>query len=218
MLLGIYCAGGLGREVLDLARIINEKEKSWDKIVFIDDVTQKNMVNNVDIFSFAKFKTAFSPDSANIVIANGEPKARQTLFDKVISNGYTLQTLIHPNAFIGSETEICDGVIIQHGCHVSCSATINTNAIIQSLTYIGHDSLIGKDSVLSAHTAISGNCIIGERTFLGINVTVREKVSIGNDVIIGMNSAVVYDVPNNVVAYGNPARIVRDNKGGRVFT
>ena len=33
MILGIYGAGGLGREVLELARIIN----TWEKIIFIDD-------------------------------------------------------------------------------------------------------------------------------------------------------------------------------------
>ena len=33
MILGIYGSGGLGREVLELARIIN----TWEKIIFIDD-------------------------------------------------------------------------------------------------------------------------------------------------------------------------------------
>ena len=37
MILGIYGAGGHGREVLELAEIINNKNSRWDKIIFIDD-------------------------------------------------------------------------------------------------------------------------------------------------------------------------------------
>ncbi len=37
MVLAIYGAGGLGREVLELAKIINKKEKLWDSFIFIVD-------------------------------------------------------------------------------------------------------------------------------------------------------------------------------------
>ena len=36
MILGIYGAGGLGREVYELAKIINSCNNRWDQIFFID--------------------------------------------------------------------------------------------------------------------------------------------------------------------------------------
>ena len=54
----------------------------------------------------------------------------------------------------------------------------------------------------------------------GENVDVRSpitgvnlgKVKIGNNVVIGAGSVVTKDVPDDVIAYGNPCRVVRENK------
>lgn len=59
-----------------------------------------------------------------------------------------------------------------------------------------------------------GGCIakpitIGNRCWLAANVTVLPGVTIGNDVIIGAGSVVTHDIPNNVIAAGNPCRVIR---------
>ena len=33
----IYCAGGLGRDVLKMARYINRQQGRWEEVFFIDD-------------------------------------------------------------------------------------------------------------------------------------------------------------------------------------
>jgi acetyltransferase-like isoleucine patch superfamily enzyme len=65
-----------------------------------------------------------------------------------------------------------------------------------------------------AHEREIGGCIakpitIGNRCWLAANVTVLPGVTIGDDVIIGACSVVTHDIPNNVVAAGNPCRILR---------
>mgnify|MGYP004443708773 CR=1 FL=1 len=40
-------------------------------------------------------------------------------------------------------------------------------------------------------------------------VTILQGVTIGNNVTIGAGSVVVHDLPDNVVAVGNPARVVK---------
>ena len=50
---------------------------------------------------------------------------------------------------------------------------------------------------------------IGDDCWLGGNVTVCPGVSIGSRTIVGAGSVVVHDLPSDVVAVGNPARIVR---------
>jgi maltose O-acetyltransferase len=37
-------------------------------------------------------------------------------------------------------------------------------------------------------------------------------VTIGNNVVIGAGSIVTKDIPDNVIAYGNPCKVVRKNK------
>lgn len=51
---------------------------------------------------------------------------------------------------------------------------------------------------------------IGDNVWLGGNVVVNPGVHIGNNVVIGSGSVVTKDIPNNVIAVGNPCKIVRE--------
>lgn len=37
-------------------------------------------------------------------------------------------------------------------------------------------------------------------------------VTIGDNVVIGAGSVVTKDIPSNVIAYGNPCRVIRENQ------
>ncbi|MGY3750132.1 sugar O-acetyltransferase [Vagococcus acidifermentans] len=50
---------------------------------------------------------------------------------------------------------------------------------------------------------------IGDNVWIGGNVTVNPGVTIGSNSIIGSGSVVTKDVPENVIAAGNPARVIR---------
>jgi len=50
---------------------------------------------------------------------------------------------------------------------------------------------------------------VGNNVWIGAGVHVMPGVSIGNNVVIGSGSIVVKDIPDNVVALGNPCRIIR---------
>ncbi len=50
---------------------------------------------------------------------------------------------------------------------------------------------------------------IGNNVWIGGNVVINPGVTIGNDVVIGAGSVVTKDIPDRVVALGNPCRVVR---------
>lgn len=50
---------------------------------------------------------------------------------------------------------------------------------------------------------------IGDNVTLGTNVTIIGPVHIGNNVIIGAGSVVIKDIPDNCVAVGNPAKVIK---------
>lgn len=54
---------------------------------------------------------------------------------------------------------------------------------------------------------------IGNNVWLGGNVVVLPGVSIGNNAVIGAGSVVTKDIPDNVIAVGNPCRVVRNIEG-----
>ena len=54
-----------------------------------------------------------------------------------------------------------------------------------------------------------GNLTIGNNVWLGGSVTITPGVTIGDNSIIGAGSVVTKDIPANVIAVGNPCRVVK---------
>ena len=50
---------------------------------------------------------------------------------------------------------------------------------------------------------------IGDNVWIGGNSVINPGVKIGNNVVIGSGSVVTKDIPDNVVAAGNPCRVIR---------
>ena len=50
---------------------------------------------------------------------------------------------------------------------------------------------------------------VGSNVWFGGHCCVAPGVTIGSDVVIGAGSVVVHDIPDHVVAAGNPCRVIR---------
>lgn len=50
---------------------------------------------------------------------------------------------------------------------------------------------------------------VGNNVWIGGNVVVLPGVTIGNNVVIGAGSIVTKDIPDNMLAYGNPCKVIR---------
>ena len=51
---------------------------------------------------------------------------------------------------------------------------------------------------------------IGNNVWIGGNTVINPGVTIGNNVVIGSGSVVTKDIPDNVIAVGNPCRVLRE--------
>lgn len=50
---------------------------------------------------------------------------------------------------------------------------------------------------------------IGDNVWIGGSVVINPDIKIGNNVVIGSGSVVTKDIPDNVVAVGNPCKVIR---------
>ena len=215
-ILGIYGASGLGREVLELADIINVKYQYWDKIIFIDDNENLNEVNNIKVYTYQKAVELYKPVLEG-VIAIGEPEIKHKLYDKLVHNGIGFATLIHPDIHIPQTTTVGRGSVINVGAFISCNVQIEENVYIQPHANVGHDCILAKGCVISGFANIGGNCYIGKKSYIGLSTCIKQGIKIGDGTIIGMASAVYKDIPSDVIAIGNPARVMKKNEDKRVF-
>lgn len=217
MILGIYGAGGLGREVFELARIINDKKNKWSEILFIDDKKEIDNPRGLRHFTSKNISASIKNTEIEVVIAVGEPSLRKNIYKSLINNKMNLATLIHPDNYIPKSTSIGEGTIICNFSSITCDINIGKNVYIHPNTCIGHDSAVGDHSVISSYVDIAGNCSIGECSFLAINVCMRQNISIGYNTIVGMASVVHRNIPDNIIAMGNPARALKKNIDNKVF-
>ena len=100
-------------------------------------------------------------------------------------------------------------------------ANFNFTVLDEAYVTIGDDCFIGPN--VSIYTAChSTNPVernsrkewalpvtIGNNVWIGGSVTILPGVTIGDNVTIGAGSVVVKDIPSNVIAVGNPCRVIR---------
>lgn len=221
MVLGIYGAGGLGRELGELAQIINKVNKYWTKIFYILDEEyiekmDERVINGLGVLSYDDIKKNFDRE-LEIIVGVGEPIERERLFSILKADNVKIASLIHPNVHIPQTTTVGCGCVIQEGCFISCNVHIGDYVLLQPKVNISHDDVLGSGCVVSGSSNLAGHVHIGENTFLGMNSCIREGISIGNYCIIGMGSVVNNNIDNEMIALGNPAKPIKKNEEKRVF-
>ena len=81
------------------------------------------------------------------------------------------------------------------GNNVRCGA----NTLITDSDWHLDDPRVGKPKPV----------LINDNVWLGVNSLVLKGVTIGKNSVIGANSVVVSDIPENVIAAGNPCKVIR---------
>jgi sugar O-acyltransferase (sialic acid O-acetyltransferase NeuD family) len=213
----IYCAGGFGMEVMDIARRIDATRKRWDEIAFVDDGYAGAAAYGASVYRFEAALQRFGAAAMEVAIANGEPFVRAVLREKVQTAGVGLATLVDPNAIVSSSAVLGAGTIIFPGCFVSTEARLAGNGAVIAGALVGHHAVVGEECMIAGQVNIGGACSIGNRSYVGMGAQIREGTRVGSGSIVGMGSIVFSDIPDEVVALGNPCRPMRPNTSRRVF-
>lgn len=218
MILYIYCAGGFGKEVFDIAWRLNRASGRWTDIRFIDDNPDVgSRVYDVPVCTLEHARSHLDLSRHEVAIATGEPQIRRILAEKVRHAGARLATLVDTTALVSHTAVLGDGVVIAPFASITSSSRIGQNVVLNAKAIVGHDIRVGDHSVLSSLVNVGGGSTIGALTYIGMGAQIKEGLSIGHESIVGMGSVVHHDIPPEVIALGNPARPMRKNVDKRVF-
>ncbi len=136
---------------------------------------------------------------------------------------------------VGEGVEIRPPLRVDYGSHISIGARTFANFGLVALDVapitIGADVQIGTNVQLLTPThpidpvqrrdkwEAAEPITIGDNVWLGSGTIVLPGVTIGENTVVGAGSVVTRDLPANVVAVGNPARVIRSinpaNQRGR---
>lgn len=119
--------------------------------------------------------------------------------------------VIHEGLDMSHTSKLGDGILINSKVSIAAHTTIGDFVSINRHVSIGHHTTIGDYCSINPGTNIAGNVTIGEGTTIGMGTNILHQVKIGKNTIIGAGSVVTKDIPDNVIAYGSPCKIIRDN-------
>lgn len=131
------------------------------------------------------------------------------LFGKTGKNAFIQPTF---RCDYGSNISIGDNFYANYDCIIVdvCEVVIGDNVLFGPRVCIytaGHpiDADI-RDTLLEFGKKVA----IGNSVWVGGNTVINPGVTIGDNVVIGSGSVVTKDIPSNVIAVGNPCRVLRE--------
>jgi sugar O-acyltransferase (sialic acid O-acetyltransferase NeuD family) len=153
------------------------------------------------------------------IITIGDNWIRHLIYNDIISrvSSFEFVNAIHPSVIIGNNVTMGVGIIAMAGC------IFNPGAIVENFTFfatgaqIEHDCYIGEYASVSAGSVLGGHVKIGKFSAITLNVTIVDRLSIGENTVIGAASLVTKSMPDNVLAYGAPAKIIRSRSANERF-
>ena len=141
-----------------------------------------------------------------VALGIGSNRTRLGLFERLLAEGHTVVTVVHPSAVVAS------GAILGVGSYVGPLAVVHTDArvgracIVNSGAIVEHDNVLGDGVHLSPRAALGGNVTLGDWVHVGIGASVIPGISVGARSVIGAGAVVVADVPPDTTVVGVPAK------------
>ena len=124
------------------------------------------------------------------------------------------------NVWIGKGFNCDNGKNIFIGDYLNCN--FNVTILDVKEVHIGDHVLIGPHTLITTvghplspkgrrgELAQASEIKIGNDVWLGGNVTILPGVTIGNNVVVGAGAVVTKDIPDNSLAVGVPAKVIRE--------
>lgn len=204
-------AGGHARSVIDI--ILQNRE--YDIVGCVDSVypSVKELpgIRGIPIIgNDDNLEELYNSGIKNIIIAIGDNYLRAKLYKKVIDIGFNPVTVISRNAVISPRAVIGKGTCVMPGVVINVNCSIGEDCIVNTNSSLDHDCLIGNHCHIAPGVAVSGTVILGEYVQIGTGASVIDKLTIGSGAFVGAGAVVVKDIPKRVLAYGVPARVVKE--------
>lgn len=198
----LFGASGHGKVIKDILNANGIKVEA-----FADDNPNVNECGGRPVMHDA---TGLSP----MIVSIGVNRIRKMIVERLKANNPDIMfaTAIHPSAVISPTAKIGEGTVVMAGAVVNADAVIGNHCIINTGATVDHDCKIGDYCHIAPGVNISGATNVGEGTWVGVGSCVIQCLNIGKNCMIGAGSVVVKDIPDNVTAFGCPAKVIKNHK------
>lgn len=211
--IAIYGAGGFGREIACLIRLINESqsEPEWNLIGFFDDGKEIGDRNDYGSILGGMEEVNNWNKLLCVVIAIGTPHILRFIATGITNSNIEFPNIYAPDLFFADidSVSLGKGNIFQRRCTISCNVKIGDFNIMNGSDIFGHDTQIGNYNVFMPAVRVAGEVKIGEQNLLGVNSCIIQQMRVGNGVTLGAGSVLMTKPKDDCHYIGVPAKIFR---------
>ena len=138
-----------------------------------------------------------------------QPKHKIKILETLNPDKNKFINVIHKGLDISYTSTLGYGLLINSKVSIAAHTTIGNFVTINRHVSIGHHTTIGDFTSINPGVNIAGNVTVGKGCQIGIGANIVDGITIGDNTVIGAGSLVTKDIPNNVVAYGIPCKIIK---------
>lgn len=205
----IIGAQGHAKEILDVL----EKNSFSGELFFYDDISKdvnERLYDKYPIIKSTNELNKLKIKNKLFALGVGNPHVRSKMTNKFKTLDWELSSIISNNIIKGNYNIILGaGLNVMHNVFISNDVTIGDGTLVNNAAMIHHDVFIGKFCEISPRVCLTGNVSIGDYTFIGAGAIIIPKIKIGKNCIIGAGSVVNKDIPDNSIAVGVPAKVIK---------
>lgn len=202
----IIGGGGLGQ----VAQQVAQEQNQYEVLGFCDDAYEGVDIHQRKLHVAPRYLSELvtQPD-IYFIIAIGDPAIRQSFITRYELPLSKFANVIHPLAFIADNAILGQGILAMPYAIVNSGAQLGNHLVLNSASIVEHKSQVGDYTSISPKAVICGGVTIGAECFIGAGATIVQCLHLGQHVLVGANSLVLHDLPDNVVAYGSPIRVIK---------
>lgn len=201
---------------------ILKEEKIADHLdFFLNTEDKKDPSTPVLPFSFSVNAKDMAPDiEIPVIFGVSGPKNKYPVFKHfnekwgIESNQFL--SVIHNSTYIAPSASVGLAAFVEQRVVVGSQTVIGFGVTIKRGALMGHHCVVGDFVDINPGVIISGRVKIGSGTFIGSGAIIIDGITIGKNSLIGAGSVVTKDIPAGVIAYGNPCKVIRENKEWKI--
>lgn len=206
----VWGASGHALVVADIIRLRGE----YEIVGFLDDVNPER--HNTE---FCGARVLGGQEQLDVlqrvgvqylIFGFGNCEARLRLSKLARAKGYDLVTAIHPQTTVAVDVPVGPGTVIAAGGVINPGSRIGENVIVNTCASVDHECIIEDGVHICPGVHLGGRVTVGQAAWVGIGTIIKGGVRIGKRSLVGAGSVVLNDIPDGVVAYGVPAKVMRE--------
>jgi sugar O-acyltransferase (sialic acid O-acetyltransferase NeuD family) len=211
----IVGAGGQGAIVADILLRAAEAGADARPLGFVDDTPALlgTQVLGLPVLGDVAALPGLARDL--VIVAIGDNAVRRRLSDGLVAAGERLARAIHPFTAIAPSASLGDGVMVSAGALVLPRARIGRGVLLNSKSSVDHDTVVGDFAHVSAGATVGARSRIGAETLVALGASVTSGMTVGARCVVGAGAVVVRDLPDDVTAWGVPARPITSDRRSR---